>query len=218
MFHCLLVFFCHFFFLLHAKRNKIVITKITFAHLQLASIRKRIWEACEILNLKHGSIACWYSFVILFFLYYSKRNKFFTTKLTFAHLQLASIWIRIWEACEILNLKHGSIACWYSFVILFFLYYSKRNKFITTKLTFAHLQLASIRKRIWEACEILNLKHGSIACWYSFVILFFLLHAKRNKIVITKITFAHLQLASIRKRIWEACEILNLKHGSIACW
>ena len=55
----------------------------------------------------------------------------------------------------------------------FFLYYSKINKFITTAITFAHLTLASIWKKIWEACEILNLKHGSISCWYSVVILFF---------------------------------------------
>ena len=108
-----------------------------------------------------------------FFLYYSKINKFITTAITFAHLTLASIWKKIWEACEILNLKHGSISCWYSFVIFFFLYYSKINKFITTAITFAHLTLASIWKKIWEACEILNLKHGSISCWYSFVILFF---------------------------------------------
>ena len=54
----------------------------------------------------------------------------------------------------------------------FFLYYSKINKFITTAITFAHLTLASIWKKIWEACEILNLKHGSISCWYSFVMKF----------------------------------------------
>ena len=160
------------FFLYYSKINKFITTAITFAHLTLASIWKKIWEACEILNLKHGSISCWYSFVILFFLYYSKRNKFITTAITFAHLTLASIWKKIWEACEILNLKHGSISCWYSFVMKFFLYHSKRNKFITTAITFAHLTLASIWKKIWEACEILNLKHGSISCWYSFVMKF----------------------------------------------
>ena len=108
-----------------------------------------------------------------FFLYYSKINKFITTAITFAHLTLASIWKKIWEACEILNLKHGSISCWYSFVILFFSLLFRNNKFITTAITFAHLTLASIWKKIWEACEILNLKHGSISCWYSFIILFF---------------------------------------------
>ena len=56
----------------------------------------------------------------LFSLYYSKINKFMTTAITFAHLTLASIWKNIWEACEILNLKHGSIFCWYSVVILVF--------------------------------------------------------------------------------------------------
>ena len=274
-FHFLLVFCCHFFFLYYSKINKFITTAIFFAHLTLASIWKKIWEACEILNLKHGSISCWYSVVILFFLYYSKINKFITTAITFAHLTLASIWKKIWEACEILNLKHGSISCWYSVVILFFLYYSKINKFITkaifcafdasfdlkkdlrslwnsepiscctngsiscwysvvisffflyyskinkfitTAIFFAHLTLASIWKKIWEACEILNLKHGSISCWYSVVILFFLYYSKINKFITTAITFAHLTLASIWKKIWEACEILNLKHGSISCW
>ena len=55
-----------------------------------------------------------------YFLYHSKRNKFITTAITFAHLTLASIWRRIWEACEILTLKHGSVTFWYSYVILFF--------------------------------------------------------------------------------------------------
>ena len=64
----------------------------------------------------------------------------------------------------------------------FFLFHAKRNKFITTKTTFAHLTLASILKRIWEACEILNLKHCSIACWYSFVILFFSLSFQDEQI------------------------------------
>ena len=206
------------FFLYYSKRNKFITTAITFAHLTLASIWKKISEACEILNLKHGSIFCWYSVVILFFLFYSKINKFITTAITFAHLTLASNWKKIWEACEILNLKHGSISCWYSVVILFFLYYTKINKFITTAITFAHLTLASIWKKIWEACEILNLKHGSISCWYSVVIKFFLYYSKINKFITTAITFAHLTLASIWKKIWEACEILNLKHGSIFCW
>ena len=61
----------------------------------------------------------------------------------------------------------GILLSWNSF-----LYHSKRNKFITTAITFAHLTLASIWKKIWEACEILNLKHGSISCWYSFVMKF----------------------------------------------
>ena len=192
-----------FFFLYYSKINKFITTAITFAHLTLVSIWKKIWEACEILNLKHGSISLWYSVVILFFLYYSKINKFITTAITFAHLTLASIWKKIWEACEILNLKHGSISLWYSVVILFFLYYSKINKFITTAITFAHLTLVSIWKKIWEACEILNLKHGSISLWYSVVILFFLYYSKINKFITTAITFAHLTLASIWKKIWE---------------
>ena len=70
-----------------------------------------------------------------FFLFHSQMNKFFTKAISFAHLTHASIWKRIWEACEILNLKHGSIACWYSFVILFFslscqekqIYYNENN-------------------------------------------------------------------------------------------
>ena len=66
--HCLLVFFCHsVFFSIIRRANNFITTAITFAHLTLASICRRIWEACEILNLKHGSIAFWYSFVILFF-------------------------------------------------------------------------------------------------------------------------------------------------------
>ena len=355
----------------------------------LASIWKRIWEACEILKLKHGSIALWYSIVILFFslsfeekqIYHNgknfcafdasfdletdlrslwnseaktwfhvllvfychsvffsiiyRENKFITTAIIFAHLTLASIWKRIWEACEILKLKHGSIALWYSFVILFFslsfeekqIYHNgknfcafdasfdlkkdlrslwnsdpktwfhvllvfychsvffsiiyRENKFITTAIIFAHLTLASISKRIWEACEILKLKHGSIALWYSIVILFFslsfeekqiftkafeekqiyhngknfcafdasfdlkkdlrslwnsdpktwfhvllvffchsvffsIISIEKTNLLTTAIIFAHLTLASIWKRIWEACEILTLKHGSIA--
>ena len=64
----------------------------------------------------------------------------------------------------------------------FFLYHSETNKFITTAITFAHLTLASIWKRIWEACEILKLKHGSIALWYSIVILFFSLSFEEKQI------------------------------------
>ena len=66
---------------------------------------------------------------INFLLYHSKRNKFITTAITFAHLTLASIWKKIWEACEILNLEHGSIACWYTFVkCSLFLYHSEREQ------------------------------------------------------------------------------------------
>ena len=168
-----------FFFLYYSKINKFITTAITFAHLTLASIWKKIWEACEILNLKHGSIFCWYSVVILFLsllfqdqqIYYNGNNfcafdASFDLKKWFEKL-VAPIWKKIWEACEILNLKHGSISCWYSVVILFFLYYSKINKFITTAITFAHLTLASIWKKIWEACEILNLK-----LWFHFLLVF----------------------------------------------
>ena len=164
-------------------------------------------------NLKHGSISCWYSFVILFYLCYSKINKFITTAITFAHLTLAPIWKKIWEACEILNLKHGSIILLVFFCHSFFIsVFPRSSKFITTAITFAHLTLASIWKKIWEACEIQNLKHGSIICWYSCChSFFFLYYSKRNKFLTTAITFADLTIASIWKKIWEACEIQNLK-------
>ena len=98
----------------------------------------------------------------------------------------------------------------------FFLFHSKRNKFITTAITFIHLTLASIWKRIWEACEILKLKHGSIALWYSIVILFFSLSFEEKQIYHNGKNFCiHLTLASIWRRIWEDCEILTLKHGSV---
>ena len=320
---------CHSFcFSIIPRSTNLLQRQSTFAHLTLASIWKKIWEACEILNLKHGSISCWYSVVILFvsllfrdqqnyyngnnfcafdasfdlkkdlrslwnsepktwfhfllvfcchsfcFSYYSEINKFITTAITFAHLTLASIWKKIWEACEILNLKHGSISCWYSVVILFFsLLFRDQQNYYNGNDNFANLTLASIWiSKIWEACEILNLKHGSNSCWYSVVILFvsllfrdqqnyyngnnfcafdasfdlkkdlrslwnsepktwfhfpvgillsfflFLYYSEINKIITTAITFAHLTLASIWKKIWEACEILKLKHGFISCW
>ena len=164
-------------FLYHSKRNKFITTAITFAHLTLASIWKKIWEACEILNLKHGSISCWYSFVMKFIsisfqdqqIYYNGNN-FCAFDASFdLKKDLRSLW-------------NSEPKTWFHFLLVFFcheihltsfLYHSKRNKFITTAITFAHLTLASIWKKIWEACEILNLKHGSISCWYSFVILFF---------------------------------------------
>ena len=163
-----------FFFLYYSKINKFITTAITFAHLTLASIWKKIWEACEILNLKHGSISWWYSVVILFFpllfqdqqIYYNGNN-FCAFDASFdLKKDLRSLW-------------NSEPQTWFHFLLVFcchsffFLYYSKINKFITTAITFAHLTLASIWKKIWEACEILNLKHGSISWWYSVVILFF---------------------------------------------
>ena len=123
-------------------------------------------------NLQHGSISCWYSFVILFYLCYSKINKFITTAITFAHLTLAPIWKRFEKLVKFwtLNMVPFPVVFFcHSFLSLFF----KINKFITTAITFAHLTLAPIWKKIWEDCEILNLKHGSISCWYSVVMKFF---------------------------------------------
>ena len=219
-FHFLLVFCCHsFFFSIIPRSTNLLQRLITFAHLTLASIWKKIWEACEILNLKHGSISCWYSVVILFFLYYSKINKFITTAITFAHLTLASIWKRFEKLVKFWTWNMVPFPVGILFVILFFsLLFQDQQIYYNGNITFAHLTLASIWKKIWEACEILNLKHGSISCWYSVVILFFLYYSKINKFITTAIFFAHLTLASIWKKIWEACEILNLKHGSISCW
>ena len=144
------------FFLCYSKINKFITTAITFAHLTLAPIWKKdlrsLWNS-ETLNMVPFPVGnlC-HSFLSLLF----QINKFITTAITFAHLTLASIWKKIWEACEIQNLKHGSIICWYSVVILFFLYYSKRNKFLTTAITFADLTIASIWKKILEDCEILK--------------------------------------------------------------
>ena len=173
-FHFLLVFCCHSFcFSIIPEINKFITTAITFAHLTLASIWKKIWEACEILNLKHGSISCWYSVVILFVsllfrdqqIYYNGNN-FCAFDASFdLKKDLRSLW-------------NSEPKTWFQFPVgillsfFLFLYYSEINKFITTAITFAHLTLASIWKKIWEACEILNLKHGSISCWYSVVILF----------------------------------------------
>ena len=132
-----------FFFICYSKINKFITTGKTFAHLTLASIWKKIWEACEILNLKHGSISCLYSVLSLFFFhFYSKNNKFITTAITFTHLTLASIWTKIWEACEILTLNMVPFPVGILLSFFFFLYYSKINKFITTGKTFAHLTLA----------------------------------------------------------------------------
>ena len=130
----------------------------------LASIWKRIWEACEILKLKHGSISCWYSFVMKFIsisfqeeqIYYNGNN-FCAFDASFdLKKDLRSLW-------------NSEPKTWFQSLLVFcghffFLYYTKINKFITTAITFAHLTLASIWKKIWEACEILNLKHGSISC------------------------------------------------------
>ena len=65
----------------------------------------------------------------------------------------------------------------------FFLYYSKINKFITTAITFAHLTLASIWKKIWDLRSLWNSEpqtfDASSISWfwtlnmYSVVILFF---------------------------------------------
>ena len=174
-FHFLLVFCCHFFFLFYSKINKFITTAITFAHLTLASNWKKIWEACEILNLKHGSIFVGILLSFFFFLYYSKINKFITTAITFVAFDASPELKK-----DLRSLWNSEPKTWFHFLLVFcchsffsVLYYSKINKFITTAITFAHLTLASIWKKIWEACEILNLKHGSIFCWYSVVILFF---------------------------------------------
>ena len=147
----------------------------------LASIWKKIWEACEILNLKHGSIACWYSFVMKFIsllfqdqqIYYNGNNYCAFDASFDLKKDLRSLW-------------NSEPKTWFHSLLVFFcheilfLYYSKINKFITTAITIAHLTLASIWKKIWEACEILNLKHGSIACWYSFVMKFISLFIPRS--------------------------------------
>ena len=140
----------------------------------LASIWKNIWEACEILNLKHGSIFCWYSVVILVFSLLFQDQQIYDNGNNFcafdANLNLKKDLRSLWNS-ERKTWFHFSVGILLSF--LFSLYYSKINKFITTEITFAHLTLASIWKKIWEACEILNVKHGSIFCWYSVVILVF---------------------------------------------
>ena len=210
----ILLSFC--FFLSHSETNKLSTTAITFAHLTLASIWRRIWEACEILTLKHGSIAFWYSSChSVFFSIIRRANNFITTAITFAHLTLASIWKRIWDASEILTLKHGSFAFWYSFVILFFSLSFRDKQTYTTAITFAHLTLASIWKRIWEACEILTLKHGSIAFGILLSFSFFLYHSKSKQFYYNGNNFCAFDASFDLKRIWEACEILTLKHGSI---
>ena len=48
-----------------------------------------------------------------------------------------------------------------------FLYYSEINKFITTAITFAHLTLASIWKKIWEA-----LWNSETKTWFHFLLVF----------------------------------------------
>ena len=117
------------------------------------------------------------------FLYHSKRNKFITTAITFAHLTLASIW-----TTDLRSLWNSEPRTWFHCLLVFFchaIYFSiipRRDKFITTAITFAHLTLASIWKQIWEACEILNLEHGSIACWYSFVMQFISLSFQKEQI------------------------------------
>ena len=100
------------------------------------------------------------------FLYYSEINKFITTAITFAHLTLASIWKKIWEACEIQNQKHGSISCWYSVVILFVSLLFRDQQIYYNGNNFCAFDASLDLKRIWEACEIQNLKHDSKACWY----------------------------------------------------
>ena len=109
------------------------------------------------------------------FLYHSKRNKFITTAITFAHFTLAfDLSTKIWEACKILNLKHGSIACWYSFVMQFIsLSFQKEQIYYNGNNFCAFDASFDLSTKIWEACKILNLKHGSIACWYSFVMQFY---------------------------------------------
>ena len=162
-----------FFFLYYSKINKFITTAITFAHLTLASIWKKIWEACEILNLKHGSIFCWYSVVIFFFSLLFQDQQIYYNGNNFCAFD-ASLKLKK----DLRSLWNSEPKTWFHFLLVFcchffFLYYSKINKFITTAITFAHLTIVSIWKKIWEACEILNLKHGSIFCWYSVVIFFF---------------------------------------------
>ena len=132
-------------FLYHSKRNKFITTAITFAHFTLALIWVQIWEACEILNLEHGSIACWYSFVMQFIslsfqkeqIYYNGNNfcAFYASlRSEYRFEKLVKFWT--WD---MVPLPVGILlSC------NLFLYHSKRNKFITTAITFAHLTLASI--------------------------------------------------------------------------
>ena len=153
-----------FFFLYYSKNNKFITTVITFAHLTLASIWKKIWEACEILNLKHGSISCWYSVVILFVSLLFRDQQIYYNGNNFCAFD-ASLDLKK----DLRSLWNSEPKTWFQSLLVFcghffFLYFTKINKFITTAITFAHLTLASIWKKIWEACEILNLKHGSISC------------------------------------------------------
>ena len=141
-----------FFFLYYSKNNKFITTVITFAHLTLASIWKKIWEACEIQNLKHDSKACWYSVVIFFSLLYQDQQIYYNGNnfCAFdASLDLKKDLRSLWNSEPKTWFHFLLVFCCHSF---FFLYYSKNNKFITTVITFAHLTLASIWKKIWEAC------------------------------------------------------------------
>ena len=173
--YVILLSFC--FFLFHSKRNKFITTAKTFAHLTLASIWRRIWEACEILKLKHGSIALCYSIVILFFSLSFEEKQIYHNGKNFcafdASFDLKKDLRSLWNS-DPKTWIHGLLVFFCHSV--FFSIIRRANNFITTPITFAHLTLASIWKRIWDASEILTLKHGSVSFWYSIVILFFLFH------------------------------------------
>ena len=121
-FHFLVVFCCHSFFSLLFQDQQIYYNGNNFcafdASFDLKKDLRSLWNSEPKDMVQHFLVGILLSF--FFFLYYSKINKFITTAITFAHLTLVSIWKKIWEACEILNLKHGSISLWYSVVILFF--------------------------------------------------------------------------------------------------
>ena len=140
------------------------------ASFDLKKYLRSLWNS-EPKTWFHFSVGILLSF--FFFLYYSKINKFITTVITFAHLTLTSIWKKIWEACEILNLKHGSVSCWYSVVILVFsllfqdqqIYYNGNN-FCAFD---ANLNLKKDLRSLWNS----EPKTWFLSCWYSVVILVF---------------------------------------------
>ena len=140
-----------------------------------------------------------------FFLYYSKINKFITTAITFAHLTLASIWKKIWEACEILNLKNF----WYSVVIFFFSIIPRS----TLAITFAHLI------SIWKKICLWNSEPWFISCWYSVVIFFFSLLFQDQQIYYNGNNFcafdASFDLKKDLRSLWNS---EPKRHGSISCW
>ena len=187
----------------------------------LASIWKKIWEACEILNLEHGSIACWYSFVILVYFSISFREEqIYYNGNNFCAFDASFDLKKGFEKLvKILNLEHSSIACWYSFVKKFSTLSFQEEQIYYNGNNFCAFDASFDLKK-----DLRSLWNSEPRTWFHSLLVFFchsdlfLYHSERNKFITTAITFAHLTLASIWKKIWEACEILNLEHGSIACW